>query len=289
MDRRFEEWEERLPPEYQLECSPRVVQDLSPSDVKLLALQRYFIHSWRMIGRLKFHLATTTGLGCAPLSPSDIRRGMETCVTLALQIIHFQVSTYMSSLRSSNEIWAHIYPGSCWLFEGCFSLFEASVALITTTARLRSQEKEDEVNSAIDSALFVFNDVSNREMGKTRGTALKAIDVLMTIRSQIRLRKSSAGQLRKIKDDPDLELLDLSVLTGMNKAMDSPLTLANAFPTHPQFSVAHIQSATGHHHPKFPRLDDLIGYGGSRENGRIPDHMDVSHVAGIERNATRQL
>ncbi|PPQ93655.1 hypothetical protein CVT25_012714 [Psilocybe cyanescens] len=279
MDRSFEEWEERLPTEYQLGSDSRLLQGYSPSELKLLAHQRYFIHTWHMIGRLKFHLALTTGLGTAAHSPTDIRRSMETCVTITLQIIRFQSATYKASLRPNDENFAYVYPVNCWLFEGCFSLFEATVALITTMARLRWHEMEAETNSAIDLAMFVFDKVARREKGKTRESATRAIEVLTTIRDQDWSGKGDTLRLPRIKVDP--ESMDME----MDKGAEHTFSMTGTFAPSPQFSLGPMQP-NNIHLPKFSQLDDFVGY----DRGAVGahDHMDVSHV-GNERSTIQHL
>ncbi|KDR75279.1 hypothetical protein GALMADRAFT_542955 [Galerina marginata CBS 339.88] len=280
MDRKFEDWEERLPMEYQLGCEMRLLQEFNPSELKLLACQRYLIHTWYMIGRLRFHIASSTDMGRAPQSSAQIRHSMEKCISISLQMIRFQCAVYGSFSHPSDNSFAYVYPGSCWLFEGCFSLFEASVALITTMAQLRMQEKVAEASSAIDSALLVFNQVARREQGKTKETATRAIEVLINIRNQV------DSSLPKVKDDP--ELLDLSMLVNLSKTIGDTSSMANVFASAPQFSLHSMQMRHNDNTqlPQFSQINDFVGY--SRENLRMGDHMDGSHM-GIERGTTRHL
>lgn len=277
MDRKFEEWEERLPAEYQLHCDPKALQEYNSAELMLLSRQRYLIQTWYMIGRFRIHITSTTGLGRDPQSPADIRRSMEKVIVISMQIIRFQTAVYGSSIRSSDD-YAHHYPGGCWLFQGCFSLFEASVALVTTLAQLRWREKIDEANAAIDSALRTFSEVGRREAGKTRDTAVRATEVITTIRNQQWMEGDNGPlQLPRIKDDP--EMLDFSTLVNMNKTVGDTSSMANILASGPQFMMHGMPTRDNDNAqlPKFSQMDDLVN-GYNRENVRMGGHMEHTHV-----------
>ena len=277
MDRKFLEWEERLPAEYQLHSDPRALQEYTAAELKLLACQRYIIQTWYMIGRFRIHITSTTGLGREPQSPADIRRSMEKVVAISLQIIRFQTAVYESALRPSDD-YAHHFPGNCWFFQGCFSLFEASVALITTLTQLRWREKIDEANAAIDAALRTFTEVGRREAGKTRDTSIRATEVIVTIRNQQWMEGDSGPfQLPKIKDDP--EIIDFSLLVNMNKTIGDTSSMANVLASGPQFMMHGLprEQHDSASLPKFAQMEDLVS-GYNRENVRMGGHMDATHV-----------
>ncbi|KAF8971071.1 hypothetical protein BDZ97DRAFT_1753416 [Flammula alnicola] len=236
MDRKFQEWEERLPSEYQLKLDAPILQECDSNEMKVLACQRYTLHSWYLIGRLKLFIASATGQGRAPQSAAHMRRTMEECINLSIQVIRFQTAAYESLSRPSDDLSAPVYPGNCWLFEGCFSLFEASVALITVMSQLPCKEKVAESNLAIESALVVFNEVARREHSlKTGETATKALEVLITIREQHWPKISKLLQLPTVKDEPDL--LDPSILMDLDRFEGSG-SISNPFVSTSQFMLS---------------------------------------------------
>jgi hypothetical protein len=203
MDRKFQEWEERLPSEYQLNLDAPILQECNSSEMKILARQRYTLHTWFLTGRLKLYIASSTGQGRAPQPPPLMRQTMVECINLSMQVIRYQTAAYQSLFRPNDDLSAPTYPGNCWLFEGCFSLFEASVALITVMSQLPLQDKVTASNRAIDSALHTFTEVSKREHGrKTAETAVRAIEVLITIREQHWPKISKVLQLPRVKAEP---------------------------------------------------------------------------------------
>jgi len=208
MDHKFQDWEARLPPEYQLESDLKVLQELGFAEKKILARQRYTLHTWYLIGRLKLHIASTTGQGRAPQPPDITRRGVEECVSLSIKLIEFQTAAFDACSGSDAEIAAPVYPGNCWLFEGCLSLFEASVALITIMTHLTWVEKVANANAALDSAVRVFHEVAQRERGKTGETATRALEVLVTIRRKYWQDTGTLFQPPKIKADPEASLMN---------------------------------------------------------------------------------
>lgn len=213
MDRRFQEWEERLPSEYQLNIDAPILQECDLNEMKILIGQRYTLRTWYLTGRLKLYIASTTGQGRGPQAAHHMRRTLEECVLLSMEVIRFQTASYQSLFQHSDDITMPSYPGSCWLFEGCFSLFEASVALITVMSRLPWQDKLAEFNLAVDSAIYTFGQVVKREQGrKTSETAARAMEVLMTIREQ-HWPKISKSPLPRVKDEPiDANVIDPYIL-----------------------------------------------------------------------------
>lgn len=292
LDSKFKAWADRLPPEYRLDCDPRLLlQEYNASQLKVMAQQRYLLHTWFLAGRLKLHVTSTTGLGRAPQAPSDIRQSMEQCVIISIDIIHLQSKTYKTLFGGvKHEDSPYFYPGSSWLFDGCFSLFEASVALITTMAQLRWQEKSAEAAIAVELALHTFSEVVRREEGKTRETAVRAFEVLTTIRNQA--SRTSNTNSPKIKPEP--ELLDFSVLVHMNKTVGDTSVMASVYASAPHLNTnQHTGDFNEQQLPRLSRLFDLseFNYDMDSENvaiGGMGDqgHMNLSHV-GVERGAIR--
>ncbi|KAF9482197.1 hypothetical protein BDN70DRAFT_875284 [Pholiota conissans] len=257
MDRRFQEWEERLPSEYQLRLDAPILQECSPSEMKILTRQRYTLHTWYLTGRLKLFIASATGQGRAPQPSPLMRRTMEECINLSIQVIRFQTAAYQTLFRPNDDLSAPTYPGNCWLFEGCFSLFEASVALITVMSQLPCQDKVGESNRAIDSVLHTFMEVVKREQGrKTAETAARAMEVLITIREQHWPKVSKLLQLNTVKDEPTdpivYKFMDLDQMgAGVSDAQAS-FNVLNPFV--PSASTHHFTTSTERHDDPTPLL-----------------------------------
>lgn len=226
MDHKLQEWEARLPPEYQFKSDVKVLPELNLAEKKILARQRYILHTWYLIGRLKLHIASTTGQGRAPQPPGITRRGVEECISLSIELIEFQTAAFDAYTGFEGDLSAPVYPGTCWLFEGCLSLFEASVALVTIMTQLTWVEKVAHANAALDSAVRVFHAVSQREDGKTGETATRALEVLVTIRGKYWQDTGTLVQLPKIKDDP--EQVGASLM-NLDKADAGSRSLANIY------------------------------------------------------------
>lgn len=204
MDHKFQEWEARLPPEYQFTSDVKVLQELNSAEKRILTRQRYTLHTWYLFGRLKLHIASTTGQGRRAPQPADItRRGVEECISLSIKLIEFQTEAFDACSDFDADLSAPVYPGNCWFFEGCLSLFEASVALVTIMTQLAWVGKVANANAALDSAVRVFHAVAQREDGKTGETATRALEVLVTIRGKYWQDTSALSQAPKIKDDPE--------------------------------------------------------------------------------------
>ena len=201
MDQKFEHWEESLPRVFRMDYDLRLLQECSPVDLKMVARQRYVLHSWYLLARLKIYIASTTGQARIP-PPSHVNRHcMENCIQTAMKVIRFQTSAYNASLRHDFDPTAPIFPGSTWFFEGCFSLFEGSVALITTLARYPWPEKVSEANALIETALTVFQNVTHKERGKLRETSQRAVDVLETLREDYWPERRTLLPHPRVKDE----------------------------------------------------------------------------------------
>lgn len=181
IDSKLEQWENHLPLEYQMDYDVNLLHDYTPIDLVILVRQRYTIHAWYLMSRLKLLIASCTGQGRSPQVPLHMRQSMERCISLSIQTIRFQTARYNAV---THNLHASIHSGDSWGFEGCFSLFEASVVLLTTLARYSWREKLKEADMLIQSALFTFNDWRSREPGKTGEIAARAIDVLITLQGQ---------------------------------------------------------------------------------------------------------
>ncbi|KAF8160876.1 hypothetical protein B0H34DRAFT_355803 [Crassisporium funariophilum] len=255
MDTKFEQWEERLPAEYRIDYDLRMLQDCDSAGIKLLTRQRYTIHSWYLIARLKLHIASTTGQGRPPQLPLHIRQSMERCTLIAMQIIRLQTAAFNAVSSIDGDTPVSVYPGSLWLFEGCFSLFEASVALITTMAKRPWQEKIAEAALLIESALLAFDAVRLREHGKTAETANRAIEVLVTIREQHWPETRNILQYSKVKNDPEKLGRSASNRSLMNfPEAPEACSISNVFSSSTQFTVSSVRDNDSSQAASFGRI-----------------------------------
>ena len=95
---------------------------------------------------------------------------------LAMRLIRLQCETWERAQRCKAGV-QHGLPGSHWFFEGCFALFEAAVALVTTLTRYPWPEKAAEAEQLIDRTVEVLNQVVREEQGKKGAIARMAVDV----------------------------------------------------------------------------------------------------------------
>jgi hypothetical protein len=182
MDHKLEQWEGHLPLEYQMDYDVNLLHDHTLADIVVLDRQRYTIHTWYLMTRLKLLIASCTGrLPRPPQVPLHMRQCLERCVIISSQVICFQTARY-NAFTSNRH--ASIHCGVSWGFAGCFSLFEASVVLLITLTRYSWEEKVMEADTLIRSALLTFNDWCSRAPGKSSEIAARAIEILMTLQEQ---------------------------------------------------------------------------------------------------------
>ncbi|KAF8058799.1 hypothetical protein FPV67DRAFT_1523765 [Lyophyllum atratum] len=160
IDSQLEHWEQCLPAEYQLLRDNNVISDLSPADLLIVDHQR-----------MKLHVAALTGIRESHPRP-DVLECRKTCILMAIRLIRLQCDTHDAVVRFRDEHSCRqpVFPGSIWYFEGCFSLFEASVALITTLTRYPWEEKTTEADQLVNRALV--------EKGKRKEIARMGAEVL---------------------------------------------------------------------------------------------------------------
>ncbi|KAF8813726.1 hypothetical protein BYT27DRAFT_6353974 [Phlegmacium glaucopus] len=233
MDCKLEQWEDHLPLEYQIDYDVALLHDYTSADLVILDRQRYTIHTWYFMSRLKLLVASSTGHCRPPQAPLHKRQSLERCISLSTRTIRFQTARYNAV---TGDLHASIHPGVAWGFEGCFSLFEASVALRTTLAQYSWREKLMEADMLIQSALLTFNDWRLREPGKTSEIAARAIEVLITIQEQ-RWSETKGSQPSETKDDPETlkaPKFMLSLLSDVSKDL-------NGNYPHTQYSMSNVR------------------------------------------------
>ncbi|KAG6813127.1 hypothetical protein H0H92_013751 [Tricholoma furcatifolium] len=187
MDDRFEHWERNLPPEYQLSRPKDVVSDLTSAELAIIDCQRYMLHTWYLLCRMKLHIAALTVVRRSLQRRLNILQSSQTAILMSMRLIELQCDTHHhSSLghRAENVDLDSAFPGSIWFFEGCFSLFEASVALITTLTRYPWPEKISEAEQLVDRAMVVLAQVAGLEKGKQTEIARMAAEVISSLRQE---------------------------------------------------------------------------------------------------------
>ncbi|KAF8995492.1 hypothetical protein BDQ17DRAFT_1430384 [Cyathus striatus] len=187
MGNKLAQWEAEIPPEYRQGHVLSPSEELSSQDILTLARQRYILYTWYLFGRLKLVVAATTGNPVRTAeSPAARKECLERCIIYSMELIKFQCDAYeaISAEKDANPTLGATYPGNSWLFSGCFSLFEASVALLTTLAKYSWHEQMVAAGRLIGRVLDVLAEVRLREEGKTGETASMAIEVLTALRDQ---------------------------------------------------------------------------------------------------------
>ncbi|KAG6880019.1 hypothetical protein C0992_007816 [Termitomyces sp. T32_za158] len=184
MDSRFKHWEKNLPPEYRL-SQDGAVHDLTPTESAIINCQRYNLHTWYLLCRIKLYIAALTGARRLRTFLTDVLEIGQATVLTSMKLIKFQCDTYDSALCSGPENVHPTFPGSIWFFEGCYSLFEAAVALITTLARYPWSDKMPEAKQLVDRAIGVLTQVAALDKGKRRGIVCIAAEVLRSLRQEI--------------------------------------------------------------------------------------------------------
>lgn len=185
MDSRFDHWERDLPPEYRLSRDDEAINDLTPTEFTIIDRQRYNLHTWYLLCRIKLYIAALTGVRRLRTFLTDVLEIGKATVLTSMRLIKLQCDTYDSALCYGAENVDPTFPGSIWFFEGCFSLFEATVALITTLTRYPWSDKMSEAKQYVDRAIGVLTHVSALDKGKRRRIVCVAAEVLRTLRQEI--------------------------------------------------------------------------------------------------------
>ncbi|KAG6844386.1 hypothetical protein H0H87_007290 [Tephrocybe sp. NHM501043] len=185
MDGRFEHWENNLPPEYQLPRPDGAVSNLTTAELSIIDRQRHTLHTWYLLCRMKLHIAALTGIRQARQLRTDVLGSSKTSILMSMRLIKLQCDAHNSGLRYRTEDVdpESGFPGSVWFFEGCFSLFEAAVALITTLTRYPWADKMGEAEQLVDRAMGVLTQVGI-EKGEQREVARMATEALGSLRQE---------------------------------------------------------------------------------------------------------
>ncbi|KAF7362134.1 hypothetical protein MVEN_00559400 [Mycena venus] len=175
MDRKFEQWESQLPPEFRSDIRSdyqNIADDLDTSDVVAMARQRYTLSTWYLLCRAKLHTAYITsqddpmflGVWGHPLTR---KRSRSLCISLASDLIRLQCDAHATAIRCRSEQAGHesVLTASNWCFAGCFSLFEAAVTLASLIPQHSWQGRPGEPDSLIHQAMMVLIQVADEEPG----------------------------------------------------------------------------------------------------------------------------
>lgn len=186
MDEKLEGWKGSVPKEYQESEEITCLRGYQDTEIFILARQRYILNTWYLVGRLKLLIASTTGQHRAVQIPQDLGRCRELCISVAIELIKYQCDFHDGLVAQFKERQKlhYAYLASGWLFHGCFSLFEACVALLATKERITGQETVLGVMEAFDRTLEVLSETAKHEAGKEGSIANMAINVLQPLREQ---------------------------------------------------------------------------------------------------------
>ncbi|RDB25040.1 putative transcriptional regulatory protein C1F7.11c [Hypsizygus marmoreus] len=200
MDARLDQWEENLPPEYQ---QNQDTSDIDPADLPVINHQRHAILTWYLLCRAKLNIAAITGTGRPRQLRVNIFECRRLCVVLSMRLIQLQCETYeyATQYRAEHGGAEPPFPDRSWYFEGCFSLFEGTVALITTLTRYPWKEKTAEAEVLVDRAIDVLAQVVREEQGKRGEVARMATEVLGALRQESWWRaQTSNGSTPSVHD-----------------------------------------------------------------------------------------
>jgi hypothetical protein len=175
MDRKFEQWEAQLPPEFRSNIPSEyqgIPDDLDTSDLVALARQRYTLSTWFLLSRAKLHTAYITSQDDPMLlgvwgHPLSRKRSRGLCVSIASDLIRLQCDAHATAVRCRSEQTGHesVLTASNWCFAGCFSLFEAAVTLASLIPHHSWQGRPGEPDSLIQQAMMVLIQVADEETG----------------------------------------------------------------------------------------------------------------------------
>ncbi|KAG5646228.1 hypothetical protein DXG03_004055 [Asterophora parasitica] len=186
MDDRFESWENDLLPEHRLPHDERATSHFTVKDLVIIHYQRYTLHTWYLLCRTKLHIAALTGNRTTKQPMADVLESRKTCILMSMRLIELQCETHDFALQSRAEYdsGTPAFPGSIWFFEGCFSLVEATVALITTVTRFPWREKVAEADQLVHRAVGVLRYVAGQETEKRGEIARMGVEILSSLQQE---------------------------------------------------------------------------------------------------------
>lgn len=155
----------------------------APGYMSPLGRHCYTLHTWYLLIRMKLHSASITGPGRPAQQTSDTENSRQLCIHFAMKLIQLQCETWEYAMQCEDGLEVAL-PGSHWYFEGCLSLAEGAMTLISTLARYPWPEKLGEAERLIDRALAVSSQVSREEPGKKGEAARMAVKMISDLASE---------------------------------------------------------------------------------------------------------
>lgn len=146
--------------------------------------QRYTLITWYLMCRAKLHLVAITGFGRFWQQWANIEENRRRCILICMRQVRLQCDTHAAAVQRRAHHGGDPLPGTPWFFEGCISLIEASVILLSTIARHPWKEKVKEAVELVDRAMAVFTHVVREQPGKQGEIARMAVKVLGTLREE---------------------------------------------------------------------------------------------------------
>jgi hypothetical protein len=145
----------------------------------------YLLQTWYLLSRVKLHIACTSGQGRIAKPQNLAAESRDRCFAAALQLIELQCSVITAEIETTTKSRKPIGSGSgTWYFEGCFSLLEASVTIMTIMTHRPFAEREQQVDRLLDRSLEVFKRIASYERGKRGTIARMSVEVLGVLRNQ---------------------------------------------------------------------------------------------------------
>jgi len=184
MDTRFELWRNSLPQEYQENQTITSLRGYKDEEIFTMARQRYILNSWYLVGRLKLHIASTTGQHRSQEALEDLGRCRDLCISAALELIKYQCDFHDGLLQQfkDRQKLHYAYMASGWLFHGCFSLIEASVALLATKERASPLQDIPGIREAVDRTIQVLTETASIDGSREGSISTTALGILQPLR-----------------------------------------------------------------------------------------------------------
>ncbi|KAJ7668484.1 hypothetical protein DFH06DRAFT_982925 [Mycena polygramma] len=155
IDRKLEQWQTQLPPEFYLVA---------------IAHQKYTLSTWYLLCRSKLHTAFVTSQDEPMLlgvwgHPLTRKRSRSLCISFSSDLIRLQCDAHTTAIRCRNEQSSpeSVLTTRNWCFVGCFSLFDAAVTLASLIPQPSWQGRPGEPDTLIHQAMLVLTQVANEE------------------------------------------------------------------------------------------------------------------------------
>lgn len=204
LDRKFEHWESHLPSEFRNDGRNDYFGGVSDGatleDATTLARQRYTLTTWYLFCRMKLHLTFVTSqdaphfLGAFD-HPMTRKRSRSICISLAIELLQLQCEAHdaTSRYRVGQAGKEALTVGSNWFFEGCFSLFDAAVTLVSVLTLHAPLERPSDAEGILNRAVLVLTQVAREEGRDTGNIARKAVDALTALMQEPGWRSTRDG------------------------------------------------------------------------------------------------